>query len=86
MLECKAMKTRPKLTLMLLIVILLVVAYAALYNAYLHVDRCVPGGFAKDVNGEIHVYDTCYQNGIEVTRWYLDIVTGVAATSETTPQ
>ena len=78
--------TKVRLTIVLLILILLVVAYAALYNAYLHIDRCVPGGFGRDGNGKSQAYDICYQNGIEVTRWYLSTDTGVVVTSETVPK
>lgn len=81
------MKTqKAKLTIVLLIVILLVVVFAAFYNAYIHIDRCVPGGFDRDVNDNLQAYYNCRQNGIEVTQWYLSTVTGVVATSENKPQ
>ncbi|MEZ4669764.1 MAG: hypothetical protein R3E39_17810 [Anaerolineae bacterium] len=82
------MKTqKAKLTIVLLIVILLAVVFAALYNAYIQFDQCVPGGFGRDVNGKLQAYYICRQNGVEVTQWYMsDSVTEVAVTSEITPQ
>ena len=78
--------TKVTLAVVLLILVLLMVVYAALYDAFLHIDRCVPGGFDRDVNGALQAYDTCYQDGVEVTQWYLSTVTGVVATLETIPK
>mgnify|MGYP007026487312 CR=1 FL=1 len=78
---------KAKISIILLIVILLIVVFASLYNAYRHIDGCVPGGYGKDASGKLQAYSICRQNGIEVTQWYMsDSVTGDAATAEITPQ
>jgi hypothetical protein len=83
------MKTqKTKLTIVLLIIILFMVVFAALYNAYIHMHLlCVHGGFIKDVSGEEFSYYICEPNQIEVTRLYrnnsvLETVVTFEATSQ----
>jgi len=64
----------------------LIALYAAVYWANHYIDRCDPGGFGRDANGELQAYYICYKNGVEATRWYMSgSDKEIAATSEVIP-